>query len=174
MKYLSTRGHADRKQFCEILLEGLAPDGGLYLPTRIPRLAAADLGIAMGSGTDAAIAASDLTIVSGDLLVVADRMSMAHSLEVRVPLIDRPVVEFAGRVPALDLTAAPRPSRSARCRSGRATAAAISPVSPTSAPACSRRSGTSTASARCRRPTGRSTACCASTRASTPTRWPNG
>ena len=25
MKYLSTRGHADRKQFCDILLEGLAP-----------------------------------------------------------------------------------------------------------------------------------------------------
>ena len=32
MLYLSTRGHAERKRFCEILLEGLAPDGGLYLP----------------------------------------------------------------------------------------------------------------------------------------------
>jgi threonine synthase len=29
MLYVSTRGHADRKHFCEILLEGLAPDGGL-------------------------------------------------------------------------------------------------------------------------------------------------
>jgi threonine synthase len=38
MKYLSTRGHADRKQFCDILLEGLAPDGGLYLPESYPRL----------------------------------------------------------------------------------------------------------------------------------------
>ncbi|MFM8691724.1 MAG: threonine synthase [Limnohabitans sp.] len=38
MLYLSTRGHPDRKQFCEILLEGLAPDGGLYLPERYPRL----------------------------------------------------------------------------------------------------------------------------------------
>ena len=28
MRYLSTRGHEDRKRFCEILLEGLAPDGG--------------------------------------------------------------------------------------------------------------------------------------------------
>jgi len=36
MRYLSTRGHADRKQFCEILLEGLAPDGGLYLPEQYP------------------------------------------------------------------------------------------------------------------------------------------
>lgn len=38
MLYLSTRGHADRKRFCEILLEGLAPDGGLYLPDHYPQL----------------------------------------------------------------------------------------------------------------------------------------
>jgi threonine synthase len=38
MLYLSTRGHADRKHFCEILLEGLAPDGGLYLPERYPHI----------------------------------------------------------------------------------------------------------------------------------------
>ena len=37
MLYLSTRGHPDRKHFCEILLEGLAPDGGLYLPERYPQ-----------------------------------------------------------------------------------------------------------------------------------------
>ena len=41
-------------------------------------LAAADLGIAMGGGTDAAIAASDLTIVSGDLLLVADAILLAR------------------------------------------------------------------------------------------------
>ncbi len=38
MKYLSTRGHVDRKRFCEILLEGLAPDGGLYLPESYPQV----------------------------------------------------------------------------------------------------------------------------------------
>ncbi len=43
MKYLSTRGHSDRKQFCEILLEGLAPDGGLYLPESYPKLTNNDL-----------------------------------------------------------------------------------------------------------------------------------
>lgn len=43
MRYLSTRGHADRKQFCEILLEGLAPDGGLYLPESYPQIDAAAL-----------------------------------------------------------------------------------------------------------------------------------
>lgn len=43
MQYLSTRGHPDRKRFCEILLEGLAPDGGLYLPESYPRVDAATL-----------------------------------------------------------------------------------------------------------------------------------
>lgn len=43
MRYLSTRGHADRKRFCEILLEGLASDGGLYLPERYPQVDAAAL-----------------------------------------------------------------------------------------------------------------------------------
>jgi len=38
MRYLSTRGHPDRKQFCQILLEGLAPDGGLYLPAHYPQV----------------------------------------------------------------------------------------------------------------------------------------
>ncbi|KAJ1680483.1 hypothetical protein LUZ63_024292 [Rhynchospora breviuscula] len=41
-------------------------------------LAASDLGIAMGGGTDAAIAASDVTVVSGDLLVVADAVRLAR------------------------------------------------------------------------------------------------
>jgi len=43
LKYLSTRGDAAPRRFCEILLEGLAPDGGLYLPERYPRVDAATL-----------------------------------------------------------------------------------------------------------------------------------
>ena len=43
MLYLSTRGHPERRHFCEILLEGLAPDGGLYLPEHYPPLDAAAL-----------------------------------------------------------------------------------------------------------------------------------
>jgi threonine synthase len=43
MQYLSTRGHPERKRFCEILLEGLAPDGGLYLPESYPQLDGATL-----------------------------------------------------------------------------------------------------------------------------------
>ena len=38
MKYISTRGDQTERHFCEILLEGLAPDGGLYLPTSYPKV----------------------------------------------------------------------------------------------------------------------------------------
>jgi len=40
------------------------------------------------------------TWLTDDILVKVDRMSMAHSLEVRCPLLDQEVVEFAGRVPS--------------------------------------------------------------------------
>ncbi|WP_328913943.1 MULTISPECIES: heavy metal translocating P-type ATPase [unclassified Streptomyces] len=41
-------------------------------------LAQADLGLAMGTGTDAAIEAGDLTLVRGDLLVAADAIRLAR------------------------------------------------------------------------------------------------
>jgi Cu+-exporting ATPase len=41
-------------------------------------LAAADLGIAMGTGTDAAMEAGDLTIVSGDLSVVPEALELSR------------------------------------------------------------------------------------------------
>jgi threonine synthase len=43
MKYLSTRGDKTPRGFSEILLEGLAPDGGLYLPEHYPQVDAATL-----------------------------------------------------------------------------------------------------------------------------------
>jgi threonine synthase len=43
MKYVSTRGDATPRGFSEILLEGLAPDGGLYLPVAYPQVDAATL-----------------------------------------------------------------------------------------------------------------------------------
>jgi threonine synthase len=38
VKYISTRGDQTPRGFSEILLEGLAPDGGLYLPTHYPKV----------------------------------------------------------------------------------------------------------------------------------------
>ena len=43
MKYISTRGQSPALSFSEILLGGLAPDGGLYLPETYPRFTDADL-----------------------------------------------------------------------------------------------------------------------------------
>ena len=43
MKYVSTRGDRSERSFCEILLEGLAPDGGLYLPLHYPKVDKATL-----------------------------------------------------------------------------------------------------------------------------------
>ena len=43
MRYISTRGGSTPKPFCEILLEGLAPDGGLAMPESYPQLSVADL-----------------------------------------------------------------------------------------------------------------------------------
>jgi threonine synthase len=58
VQYVSTRGSAAPKRFTEILLEGLAADGGLYVPSEIPKadlaawrkLSYADLAYAILSG----------------------------------------------------------------------------------------------------------------------------
>lgn len=43
MRYRSTRGCEGRKTFCEILIDGLAPDGGLYVPETYPQVGAKTL-----------------------------------------------------------------------------------------------------------------------------------
>ncbi|MDB5776973.1 MAG: threonine synthase [Herbaspirillum sp.] len=43
MHYVSTRGHAAAPSFSEILLGGLAPDGGLYLPAVYPQVTLEEL-----------------------------------------------------------------------------------------------------------------------------------
>jgi Cu+-exporting ATPase len=69
-----------------------------------PALAQADLGIALGTGADVAIEASDLTIVSGDLRAAADaiRLSCRTVATIRGNL----VWAFAYNVAALPLAAA--------------------------------------------------------------------
>jgi threonine synthase len=52
---ISTRGHAPRASFADVLLAGLAPDGGLYLPEFWPRISPAEIaGFASGSYNAAA------------------------------------------------------------------------------------------------------------------------
>ena len=48
MKYISTRGQSPAQSFSEILLGGLAPDGGLYLPETYPQFTDADLSAMRG------------------------------------------------------------------------------------------------------------------------------
>ena len=43
MNYISTRGQSPAQAFSDILLGGLAPDGGLYLPESYPQLSDVDL-----------------------------------------------------------------------------------------------------------------------------------
>ena len=43
MHYISTRGHNSHQTFSQILLGGLAADGGLYLPSKYPTVTSAQL-----------------------------------------------------------------------------------------------------------------------------------
>ena len=45
MRYVSTRGQSAPQTFCDILLGGLAPDGGLYLPESYPQVTRAELDV---------------------------------------------------------------------------------------------------------------------------------
>ena len=48
MKYISTRGNTPAKTFTEILLGGLAPDGGLYMPEEYPQVTRTELDVWRG------------------------------------------------------------------------------------------------------------------------------
>src|SRR6266700_2297822 len=48
MLYVSSRGGAKPQPFTEIMLEGLAPDGGLFLPESFPKLGPAELAAMRG------------------------------------------------------------------------------------------------------------------------------
>ena len=43
MKYISTRGGGQPKSFEEVILTGLAPDGGLYVPEQLPKFSAQEI-----------------------------------------------------------------------------------------------------------------------------------
>ena len=43
MKYISTRGGVEPKSFEDVVLTGLAEDGGLFVPEQLPNLASKKL-----------------------------------------------------------------------------------------------------------------------------------
>ena len=43
MKYISTRGHDKELSFEEVLISGLARDGGLYVPKIWPKISEEDM-----------------------------------------------------------------------------------------------------------------------------------
>jgi threonine synthase len=69
MQYLSTRGAADapRLPFCDVLLAGLAPDGGLYVPESYPPLDLARLRRVLADQGYAAVAYEVLSSYIDDI-----------------------------------------------------------------------------------------------------------
>jgi threonine synthase len=81
VKYLSTRGDTTPRGFSDILLEGLAPDGGLYLPTHYPRIDAATL--ARWRGLAYADLAFEILSLYIDDIPAADLKALVHKTYTR-------------------------------------------------------------------------------------------
>ena len=78
MLYISTRGAADGKTFADITFEGLARDGGLYVPENYPKFTADEL--AQLRGRDFSSVALEVlsrfwTAAEGSLAALPGRMA---------------------------------------------------------------------------------------------------
>lgn len=95
--YLSNAQIEDR-QWQQLLKPGLKAELGDYHPAKITTDA-----YAQADGPDhlAKILYTDMkTYLPGGILVKVDRMSMSNSLEVRAPILDKDVLEFAATLPS--------------------------------------------------------------------------
>jgi threonine synthase len=77
MRYISTRGQAEQKDFSGVLLAGLAADGGLYMPQSWPQFSAADLRAQRGLPYPE-LAARVLAPFMGDCIEFADLQAMCR------------------------------------------------------------------------------------------------
>jgi threonine synthase len=77
IRYRSTRGHAPSLSFTEVVMQGLAPDGGLYVPESLPFFSPPDIARLAGLGYPA-LAERILAPFIGDAVPQAD---LRHLLE---------------------------------------------------------------------------------------------
>ena len=77
MRYVSTRGQAEGKDFAGVLLAGLAGDGGLYMPESWPRFSAAELRALRGLPY-AELAARVMAPFVGDCIAFSDLQAMCR------------------------------------------------------------------------------------------------
>lgn len=80
MLYISTRGAADGKTFADITFEGLARDGGLYVPENYPKFTADELAQLRGARlfkrcTRSPFAFLDAAAAEGSLAALPGRMA---------------------------------------------------------------------------------------------------
>ena len=97
--YLQTQSFVQPALLFRLLSDDVKEDLGGHDPGEVVRQAYLE-----ASHTDplTAAQATDLaTSLPGDMLVKVDRMSMAHALEVRCPLLDHRLVAFGLRLPAV-------------------------------------------------------------------------
>lgn len=92
MYYASTRNHLLRHEFTDVLLNGLAPDGGLYIPVEWPSLSGADIEALRGKSyaeivTDIVHRFVGDTITRPDLLAMAERAYGRFSHDACAPLV---------------------------------------------------------------------------------------
>ncbi|HUW81112.1 MAG TPA: threonine synthase, partial [Acidocella sp.] len=77
MRYVSTRGQAERKDFSDVLLAGLASDGGLYMPESWPVFSATELRALRGLAYPE-LAARVMAPFVGEAIKVSDLQAMCR------------------------------------------------------------------------------------------------
>jgi threonine synthase len=87
MNWISTRGRAPAATFRDALFEGLAPDGGLYLPERIEPLSQATLDALRGASLPTVGATIAVHLIENEIPRTAIEQIVAQALDFPIPLV---------------------------------------------------------------------------------------